>query len=146
MSEHNCKDPNCKHDENNMEQKYIILQMIDAQIKELENEIGAIEQRSFDIINLRASLKSLSAVKSNSKSFAPLGYGIFTESEVKNTNHVLVNVGSGILVKKTIAEADELLGKQIGQIDNITLQLTQNLTSLATRAQQIEQEIQAISK
>ncbi len=146
MTEHKCNDPNCKHDEKEVEQKYIMLQMIDAQIKELEKEVEAIEQRAFEITALKASLKALSESKANSRSFAPLGYGIFTESELKNTANVLVNVGSGVLVKKTVPEADEILGKQVAQMDSVISQLTQNLTSLATRAQQIEHEIQALVK
>jgi len=144
MIEHKCKDPNCQHDEKEAEQKYIMLQMIDAQIKELEKEIEAVEQRAFEITSLKSSLKALSESKANSKSFAPLGYGIFTESELKNTTNVLVNVGAGVLVKKTVPEADEILGKQIAQIDSVASQLTQNLTNMATRAQQIEKEIQEL--
>jgi len=147
MEKHTCKDPNCKHDsQEKIQQKYIMLQMIDVQIKELEKEIGAIEQRAFEISNLKASLRAMAESKPNSKSFSPIGLGIFTESEIKNTKEVLVNVGSGVLVKKHITEAEDILGKQMVQIDKITLQMTQNLTSLATRAQEIEKEIQELAK
>jgi len=144
MAEHKCKDPNCKHDEKEIEQKYVMLQMIDAQMKELEKEIENIEQRAMDISSLKMSLKSFAGAKSNSKSLSPLGLGIYTESEVKSTKDVFVNVGAGVMVKKTTAEAGEMLDKQMLQIDSVALQLTQNITNLATRAQQIEKEIQAL--
>lgn len=146
VEKHKCDDPNCKHEsQEKIQQKYIMLQMIDAQIKELEKEISAIEQRAFEISNLKLSLRAMAESKPNSKSFSPLGLGIFTESEIKNTKDVLVNVGAGVMVKKTIVEAEEILGKQMAQIDNIAMQMTQNLTSLATRAQEIEQEIQGLA-
>ena len=101
---HHCDDPNCKHDASEQaEQKYFMLQMIDAQIKEIEKQIMELEQRSAEISSLKSSLKALGDSKNNSKSFSSLGLGIYTESEIKNTKDVLVNVGSGVLVKKSAA-------------------------------------------
>jgi len=147
MAQHKCDDPDCKHDNSEkMEQKYVMLQMIDAQIKELEKEISAIEQRAFDIASLKSSLRAFGETKQGSKSFSSLGLGIYCESEVKNTKEVLVNVGSGVIVKKSVADAEEMLAKQMSQIDSVALQLTQNLTSMATRAQEIEKEMQELAK
>ena len=147
MEKHVCKDPNCEQDkEEKVQQKYVMLQLIDAQIKELEKELSTIEQRAFEISNLKLSLKAMAESKPNSKSFSPLGLGIYTESEIRDTKNVLVNVGSGVMVKKTIVEAEEILSKQMSQIDSVALQLTQNLTNLATRAQEIEKELQGLVK
>jgi len=75
-----------------------------------------------------------------------LGLGVYAESEIKNTKDVLVNVGAGVLVKKTAAEAEEMMARQLAQIDAVSLQMTQNLTNLAARAQEIEKELQALAK
>jgi len=43
MPEHKCDDPECTHGSpDKAEQKYFMLQMIDAQIKDIEREIGAL--------------------------------------------------------------------------------------------------------
>lgn len=145
--EHKCEDPNCKQNKKEQaEQKYVMLQLIDAQIKELEKEISALEQRAAEITSLKLSLKALAESKPNSKSFSPIGLGIYSESEIKNTKEVLVNVGADVLVKKTVTEAEEILAKQLSQLDNVTKQLTQNFTNLAGRAQDIEQDIQNLVK
>ncbi|MFH0869344.1 MAG: prefoldin subunit alpha [archaeon] len=147
MAQHKCDDPECGHDSNEQaEQKYFMLQMIDAQIKEIEKEISALEQRSADIASLKSSLGAFLETKPHSKSLAGLGLGVYAESEIKNTRDVLVNVGAGVLVRKTVSEAADMMGRQLAQIDSVALQLTQNLTSLAKRAQEIEKEIQSLVK
>lgn len=129
----------------NVEEKYMMLQLISGQMQEIQKEIGAMEEKANDVASLKNNLKSLAESKAGSKSFSSLGLGTYVESEIKNTENVLVNVGAGVFVKKTAKEAEEIIEKQISQLDSINMQLTQNLTMLATRAQELEGELQALA-
>jgi len=102
------------------------------------------EEKASDVAGLKNNLKCLAESKAGSKSFSSLGLGTYVESEIKNTETVLVNVGAGVFVKKTAKEAEEIIGKQISQLDSINAQLTENLTMLAARAQELEGELQEL--
>ena len=129
-----------------IEEKYMMLQLIGSQMKELEKEISTIEEKSEDMINMKSQLSNLSELKLNSKSLAPFGLGLYVESEIKNTKQVLVNVGAGVLVKKSVGEARDLIGWQIKQTKDIAEKLTNNLAALATRAQEIENEAEELAR
>lgn len=128
-----------------LEEKYIMLQLIDAQIREIEKELSALETRNAELIKLKDSLDSLGNVKKGAKAYSPLGLGIYTESSIANTKEVLVNVGSNIIIKKDLGSAKELLDKQLKQSEEVILKLAQNVQTLASRAHELEHEIKDLA-
>lgn len=131
--------------EEELQEKYIMLQLLDAQIKEIENELSAIENKNAELVKLKVSLNDLGNVKKDSKSYSAIGLGIYAESSIKAVNEVLVNVGSNILVKKDIGSAGKLIDDQLKQSEEIILKLAQNLQTLALRSQQLEKEIKGLA-
>src|SRR3989344_6365397 len=127
-----------------VEERYMMLQLISGQMQEIQKEIAAMEEKASDVAGLKNNLKCLAESKAGSKSFSSLGLGTYVESEIKNTETVLVNVGAGVFVKKTAKEAEEIIGKQISQLDSINAQLTENLTMLSARPQELEGELQEL--
>jgi prefoldin alpha subunit len=125
-----------------LEEKYLLLQLMDAQIKELEKELIALETQNQNIIKLKENMSSLEKVKANSKSFSAIGAGIYSESEIKDTKQVLINVGAGVFVKKNTAETSDLLTAQLTQSKDIIEKLALNLQNLSEKATEIQIEIQ----
>ena len=95
-------------------------------------------------MKLKSSLDSLAQTNPGSASIAPLGLGTYAFSELKDPKHVLVNVGSGVLVKKDINSAKDLINVQLQESDKAAAQLSQNMHTLIIRAQQIETEIKEL--
>ena len=137
---------NNKDDKKKLEEKYLMLQLLDAQIKELEKELSALEVQSKNILNLKESLTSLEKSKENSRGFSAIGAGIYSESDIKDTKNVLVNVGAGVLVKKSVPETSKLLDKQITQSQEITKKLAANIQTLSEKAVELQMEVQDLVK
>ncbi|MBI2041326.1 MAG: prefoldin subunit alpha [DPANN group archaeon] len=128
-----------------LQQKYVALQMIEAQMKELQEELEKLEHRNQELVKLGQSLGEFSTGKPG-KSLSSVGMGIYAESELKNTKEVLVNVGSGILVKKQVSETKDLIQKQIEASAEILEKLTQNMQLLVRRANELQGELQELVK
>jgi prefoldin alpha subunit len=99
------------------------LQNIQQQIMSLDHQITELENLSLDLSTLRD--------QDNSKTFSPLGGGIYVETEIKKSDSVLLNVGSNILVKKSREDAQRLVKQQIKQLKNIKTQLEAELNKLS---------------
>lgn len=125
-----------------LQEKYMMLQLIDAQIQEIEKEVAAIENRNAELVKLKDNLGSLNMAKKGNKNYSPLGLGIYIENELSNAKEVLVNVGSNIFVKKDMESAQVLLDNQLKQTGEVAQQLAQNMQILAERAYEVEHEIQ----
>lgn len=124
-----------------MQEKYVELQLLSMQIKQVEEQLNLLDQRTMEMINLQESLHRLHELKQNSKAFVPLGQGIFASGTIDNTNEVLLNVGASVIVKKNTHEAEETVAKQINQLEDLTLELSHSLKEFAIKAQAVEAEI-----
>ena len=132
-------------DKKKLQEKYVELQLLSMQIKQVEEQLNALDQKTFELVNLRESLHNLHHTKANSKSFVPVGPGVFASGAIENTEEVLLNVGAGIMIRKNAHEAEESITKQIGQLEDLTLELSHDLKELATRAQAVEVELENLA-
>jgi len=133
-------------DKKTLQEKYVELQLLSMQIKQVEEQLNMLDQRALEMINLRESLHRLHELKSGAKSLVPLGAGIFTSGTIDNTNEVLLNVGAGVVVRKNTHEAEDSVTNQIGQLEDLTLELSHSLKELATRAQIVETDIDKLAQ
>lgn len=95
-----------------VQQRYAELQMLERQIKQVQGQIEQVEGQIGEIEYVQQSLRDLKDVGVGSELFVPLSSGIFVKAELKDNAFVLVNVGAGAVVKKSIEEASEILEHQ----------------------------------
>lgn len=132
-------------DKKKLQEKYVELQIISMQIKQLEEQLSVIDQKSAELENLRMALHKLHEIKPGTKSLVPIGSGVFASGTIEKTDEVLLNVGSGVIVSKTTHEAEESITKQLEQLEDIVLELSQNLKEYAAKAQDVEAEINELA-
>ncbi len=125
-----------------VQQKYILLQMIENQMRQIEQDIREISNRNQDLSLLKNHLDTLKESQANVKLKAPIGAGIYVDAELKNSKDVFINIGAGVIVKKTIPEAKSIIDKQIGEMERALDQLSKNIETLASKAQETQHELQ----
>ncbi len=103
------------------------LEYVDSEISELEK---------FDL-----SLKSL--LDSNSKNIlASLGKGVHIPAEIKSSN-LFVEVGSGIVIRKTPEQAKKVVESQIKKLKEARVHILSELDSTRTQFQELIEKYQA---
>jgi len=114
-------------------------------MQQLQQQLQAVEQGKAELQKLQLGLDDLKG-KKEKEIMANFGRGIYVKAKLLSED-LTVNIGSGNHVTKSIDETKELLGKQIGKLDNIkeelsaTLEKTgEELTNLMQEAQKAEQE------
>jgi len=132
-------------DKKKLQEKYVELQILSMQIKQIEEQLDMLDQKTLELTNLRDSLKNLKKFRADTKALTPMGLGIFVPATVDATKGVLVNVGAGVVIKKTMDEAQDTISKQLEQLGDITLELSNNLRVLAGQAQHTEEEIDKLA-
>jgi len=128
-------------DKKKLQEKYVELQLLSMQIKQFEEQLTMIDQKSAELENLRVALHNLHELKPGTKTLALVGQGVFVSGAVENTHEVLLNVGANIIVKKTAHEAEESIANQLEQLEDIVLELSHNLKEYMVKAQAVEEEI-----
>ena len=131
-------------DEQELQQKYFELQMLEQQLKALQNQIFKMDEQLVEIRLAIENVEELKATQKGKEILVPLTQGIFIKSELKDNEKLIVNVGANITVEKTIEETKDLLKKQHVEISKYKEELEstmQNLEDEFTKlASQIEKQ------
>lgn len=125
-----------------LQQKYLQLQLTEQQIRQLQQQIMTLEQQILEFKTVEESLGNLSKTKNNTPLFSPLGLGMFIETELKNNKEILMNVGSKVIVKKSIIESKEILKNQTKEIENTIIMLKEQMSNSIAMVNSLSKDIE----
>jgi len=110
-----------------------------SQLESIENQYNYLQAAIMDYQKAKITVEKLAETKSGNEILIPIGGGVFTYANVKKPSKVLTDIGSGIVIEKTPKDALLVMDKRIKG-------LQENLDSLNTMSQQIQDQMQEISK
>ncbi len=117
---------------NEQEQQELLFKfsMYEQQIKQLQQQLEAIERGIIELTSLNIGLDELVGAK-DKEIFAPMGKGIFVKAKLMS-EELNVDVGERNLVKKSIPETKELIEEQIKKLEQVRKELEGNLEELGS--------------
>ena len=124
-----------------MKEKYAEFRMVMAQIKQMQEQLQAVDEKKQEIENAEAGVIQLKGASKGTKMLAPVTDGIFIQATLEDTDDVLVNVGSDICVKKTIDEASKILKEKQHELANYQELMLEELNKLTDNANRLEREL-----
>jgi len=110
------------------------LQMIQQQLDEIQKITEAADEQLKEIATMSESLDSLELVKPGSEILVPVVRGMFARATLTEINTLKVNVGSDIIVDKTLAQAREMLENQMMEVAAYKDQIESQRSQLIARA------------
>jgi len=130
MDEHsheNCEHEGHNHSESQESREEIIMKasLIEKHLNELNERIEYVIQQILELEEFKSNLKFLKEAKGK-EILATLGKGIYAKSLCQDEN-LFVNVGAGIVVKKTLKETEEIITSQIKNLHEAKTSLLASL-------------------
>jgi prefoldin alpha subunit len=108
---------------------FMELQMLEQKMKQLEAQINAINKQTSEMHGIVESLKAIDASQGK-EALLPIGKGIFIKSNLTSKN-LLLNIGSGIVIEKGVAETIRLVDEQVAKLNEMALEYQQEIESAA---------------
>ncbi|MCK9152459.1 prefoldin subunit alpha [Methanobacterium alcaliphilum] len=114
-------------------------QRLEEMVNELnlyQNQADLIQQQ---IETVRASINELEILEGTLESvkdgkdletLVPVGAGSFLTAELKNTDEIIMSVGAGVAIKKTLGEAQETISTQKEELQKTMDQMAGNLQKI----------------
>jgi len=99
--------------------------LIQKQSEELENHLGLLQNQISELSQLKESLSHI-ANTSDKEMLSLLGKGVHLKTELKSKD-LYVEVGAGIVVKKTPQETLEVITNQLKRLTEVKVQLSNQL-------------------
>ncbi len=132
---------NGNKEEQQMQKLYMEYQMLDQQIKQMEKQLQVVETQVIDLQGIVINLDEFKSSKKEAEILFQIAPGLFSKAKLKDSNELIVNVGSGVAITKNIEQAKELLNKQLREFQQFRVQLSKDIRSLVMKAAEIEQEL-----
>lgn len=110
------------------------------QSQELEEKVGFIQNQISELEDFTKSLNSIISTKETSM-LSSLGKGVFVKTNLEEKK-LFVEVGSGIVVRKTPEETKEVIQNQIKRLLQLKVQLSSQLDSLQSQLRIMIEQIE----
>ncbi len=111
------------------------LGMFEQQIKQLQQQLQAVEQTITDLDSLNFGLDDLKG-KIGKEILAPFGRGIFVKAKLLSEK-LTVDVGGKNFVIKDIPQTKEIIQEQIKKLEDAKKELNDNLERIGNGAQKM---------
>jgi prefoldin alpha subunit len=118
--------------------KYVQLQMIDQQARQLQQYMQTFDQQLVEIRSVIGSLNELAKLKKGDTILAPIANGIFVKAKLDDNQEVKVNVGNNTVVTKSIDNAVKMLRGQEAEITQYRSDVLAKLEELIRQAEVLQ--------
>jgi len=127
-----------------LQQHYLDLQLLEVQIKELQQQAEAINSQVVEMSSAIASVQELSRDDKPKEALVPIAGGIFAKGEIKNTKNLVVSVGANVCVEKTADETVKLIKERLYELKKYNEQLVAQINQLSRATLSVESEVKNI--
>ena len=115
-----------------LQNSYLEFQMLDQQLKQAQKQLQLLEEQLVEIIFTIQSLDELKEVKQGTEILVPVNSGVYAHATLGEVKDVVVNVGAGTAVEKSILSTKEMLSKQLEEVQTLRQQLVQFVSKMET--------------
>lgn len=121
--------------EENQQELLFKFGIYERQIRELQQQIEAVERGILELNSLNFGLDELVG-KTGEEIYAPMGKGIFVKAKLVS-EELNVDIGEGKIVKKNISETKKLVESQIEKLQQVKEDLEKSLEQLGEEITEI---------
>ena len=103
-------------------------QMFEQQIRQVQEQLQAVEQGIIDMSSLALGIEELKG-KKDKEILAPIGRGIFAKAKLIS-EELTVDVGGKNFVKKSISETSKIIREQVAKLEDARESLNQTMEKI----------------
>ncbi|HUT81639.1 MAG TPA: prefoldin subunit alpha [Candidatus Bathyarchaeia archaeon] len=120
------------------------LQRFDDYGKQLQVQIETLQNYLIDLSRSKATLSGLKEETNPEETLIQLGSGIMLRAKPIQTDKVFYNVGSGVIVEKSLDDAIKEVDRRMDEVEKERLALADQLDQIINQINIMEQKAQAI--
>jgi prefoldin alpha subunit len=124
-----------------LQTKIIQLEYMNQQIKAMQLHLADLEKAVEELSILKVGLTNMEGARKGDEMLVPLGASSYVRANVIDASKVMVSIGAGVFVDKTVKEAAPIVKKQVDELQNQEEIVIQNISMLSQEADKIAAEL-----
>jgi len=109
------------------------LRILEGTAEALQSRINLVNAALAELSVANMTLEGLEAEKKEASLVVPIGGGSYIEATLRGADKVIVGVGAGVAIEKTIKEAKENLENRLSNLEKTRTSLHQQLTQVVDK-------------
>jgi prefoldin alpha subunit len=106
------------------------LQILEGTAEALQSRVNFVNAALTELRIAEATLGSLEKERENVSLFVPIGGGSYIKGKLESAEKVIVGMGAGVAIEKTMKEGIETLKKRTDELEKTRMNLMQRLTQV----------------
>ena len=111
----------------------------------LQQQVEAIQASLTEVEILESTLEDIKDKKSL-ETMVPVGAGSFMNAEIKKTDEIIMSVGAGVAIKKSVEEAKETLASQKEELNSSLEKMMSNLQKISQIVAQLSPQAEELMR
>ena len=127
------------------------IRKLSVELRYLEQTAEAVQQRVnmvntviADLTYANMTLEGVENEKEGAELLVPIGGSSYVKAKLSTTDRIIVGMGAGVSVEKTLPEAKELVKKRLADLEKSRMTLQQQFTQVADRISQGRQRFNSL--
>jgi len=120
--------------------KYQQMQVLDYQIKQLHKIVENIDAQLLEMSNTVEALKEFEKLKNNDEILFPVANGIFAKGKLTDNTLLRINIGSDVIVEKSITNTIDMMETQAKEIKMYKIEVTSQLQRFTDNLNELQGE------
>ncbi len=128
-----------------LQKKYLEYQFLQRVINQMHQKKAIIQNQINEFSGLMENLDNIKKSKKDSSMYAAIGSGVFVKAELKETNNVLVNIGSNVVIERSNEDSKKLVDNQLKELSNLSKKIDKEIESSIERSNVLEKELSELN-
>jgi prefoldin alpha subunit len=111
----------------------IEIRILEEAAEALQARINVINAALTDLNYASRTLEGLEREKENAELFIPIGGSSYIKARLERPDKIVVGIGAGVSVEKTLQEAKEIVRKRIEELEKNRISLQQQLSQVVNK-------------
>lgn len=120
------------------------IRVLEANAETVQSRINMVNAVITDLSYASMTLEGLEKEKENSELMVPIGGNSYIKARLDNPDKIIVGMGAGVSIEKTLQEAKEIIKKRLENLENTRIALQQQLAQIAERIGEDREKFEAL--
>ena len=109
------------------------LRFFEQTAEAIQSRISMVNAVITDLTMASMALEGLEKEKENSELLVPIGGSSYIKTRLENPDRIIVGMGAGVSVEKTLQEAKEIVKKRLESLEKTRISLQQQFAQVAEK-------------
>jgi len=132
-------------DEETLRRLVVELRILEGTAEALQARLNLVSAALTELNIAKMTLEGVEKERGEAPLFVPIGGGSYVQAKLASSDKVILGIGAGVSVEKTVAEAKETVGIRIADFEKTRLTLQQQLVQVVDRIQEGRAKFQELT-